>query len=37
MDIPPELVTENEIFADAPMSPAESAAQAAAILELLSR
>ena len=36
-DIPPELVDEQEIVADAPMSPAETAAQAAAILKLLSQ
>jgi DNA helicase-2/ATP-dependent DNA helicase PcrA len=36
MDIPRELIDESEINADAPMSPAEAAAQAAAILKLLS-
>ena len=36
MDIPRELLDESEINADAPMSPSEAAAQAAAILKLLS-
>ncbi|MGA2447607.1 MAG: UvrD-helicase domain-containing protein [Polyangiaceae bacterium] len=37
VDIPPELVDEREVGGDAPMTPTEIAAQAAAILKLLSR